>query len=310
MRFSVLILALGALFMCSCATVYDPYQDKRISAYHPRVQKPVVAVAGFENQAGFNGQWKLGEGMADMLITELIDSRRVVVLERAQLGTVFDEIVRQSKDWFRPEGRIQPGRLKNARYLITGAITDFTVVGDASGWFGTSRAKAKGGGAKARVSLHLRVSDVETGEILGSVKSSASATAGFFGGAVNYKQFSLGGDAFFRTPLGKATERAIRSAVQRTLDVLPVETWRPLVAEAGPDSVIINGGRNVGLEIGDRFRVRKEGRVITDPATGDVLERVPGPEIGVLEVFHVNEASASARIVEGLAHRADMLEPF
>ena len=53
--------------------------------YRGRTARPVVAVTSFENLANASGRWNLGDGMADLLVTELIDSERVVVLERQNL---------------------------------------------------------------------------------------------------------------------------------------------------------------------------------------------------------------------------------
>ena len=62
------------------------------------------------------------------------------------------EIARQGQDLFRPEGRVERGRLMNAQYLIRGAVTDFTVVGDMSGWFGVeNKGSLRGRSQRARV---------------------------------------------------------------------------------------------------------------------------------------------------------------
>lgn len=307
---TALALAAGIAAVSGCTTVYDPYQQRRISVHDPRVIRPVVAIAEFDNRSSFSGKWQLGEGMADVLVTELVETRRVIVLEREQLGGLVSEIARQSRDLFRSEGRVQQGRLKNARYLISGAITDFTVTGDASGWFGTRKGNARTGGSRARVGLHLRITDIQTGEIIGSVKTGGHASAGFFSAAVDYPLFSFGGDAYFRTPLGRATEKAVDKAVGELLEVLPVETWQPRVADAAPDAIIVNGGRNVGLTEGDRFVVRGRGRAVTDPVTGDVLEMLPGPVQGKIEIYRVMAGSAMARLLEGRAERGNMLEKF
>lgn len=52
---------------------------------------------------------------------------------------------------------MEKGRLKNAQYLIRGAVTDFTVVGDVSGWFGVQdKATIRGRGERARVALVIQ----------------------------------------------------------------------------------------------------------------------------------------------------------
>ncbi|MBN1269671.1 MAG: hypothetical protein JXB04_08795, partial [Kiritimatiellae bacterium] len=239
------LLAATLLAAAGCATTLQQSSCRTPPSRRPFKMKPVVAVTDFENLAGFSGKWELGEGMADLLVADLLAGKRVTVLERRNLDDVLGEIVRQGKGLFRKEGRVETGRLMNARYIITGSITDFTVTGDASGWFGTKEAAGRIRGSRSRVALSLRVTDVETGEIISSVKADASSSAGWFGAKVSYLGVAFGGDAFFRTPLGKATELAIRKAVRRILRDLPTDYWRPRVAEAGPDYVIVNGGENV-----------------------------------------------------------------
>jgi len=294
-----------------CTTVLeDRMPPVQLSPRSKAIAKPVVAVVDFENRSGFTGKWKLGNGMAEVLCTELLDTRRFTVLERKNIGDVIGEIVRQGKDLFRAEGRAKKGRLKNAQYLLRGVITDFTVTGDLSGWFGASKGRLFGRGSRARVALTITVSDVESGEIISAVSSSGKASSGMFGAKVNYKGLSFGGDAFFRTPLGDATQEAIEDAVDDILDDIPHEYWKPRIAEAGPDMVIINGGDNVKLREGDLFVVRRKGREISDPVTGNIIETAPGPVVARIRVTEVNPLSSHAALLEGAARRGDFLEPI
>lgn len=309
-RRTVFLWGLLACALSACTTVMDdraPVAPPRYGA--PVILKPTVAVSDFENLANFSGQWKLGDGMAEVLTTELLDTGRFTVLERERIDGILDEILRQGKKLFRPEGRIEEGRLKNTRYLISGAVTDFTVTGDVSGWFGVKKAKARGRGSVARVALNIKVIDIESGEIISSVQTDATASSGFFGAAVNYKQISFGGEAFFQSPLGRATTSAMRKAIRRILKDIPREYWQPRVAEAGPDEVVINGGENVRLQNLMEFVVRDKGRDITDPVTGNVIETVPGNVIGKVRVTAVNQRSARAMLLEGTAYRGCFLEP-
>lgn len=270
--------------------------------------KPVVAVVDFENKASFSGQWKLGAGMADLLVNQLIESDRVVVLERQHIGDVVGEIVRQGQDLFRAEGRAQRGRLKNAQYLIRGTITDFTVTGDTSGWFGTEQAAIRGRGQRARVALTVKVSDVATGEILSSVRTEGAASSGGLGASINYKGVSFGGDAFFRTPLGRATESALNRAVKKILHDLPVSSWQPRVADVVDGAVVVNGGKAVGVRPGAEFAVRGPPREIKDPVTGNTIDVIPGKVSGRIRVKEVKESASYAELLNGNAARGDVLE--
>ena len=246
--------------------------------------------------------------MADLLVARLLETDRVIVLERQHLGDVVGEITRQGRDLFRREGRVERGRLKNARYLIRGSVTDFGVIGGAGAGVGMSRFRLFGRGSHARVAISLKVSDVETGEILCAVKAEGLASEGEVGAEARYKGMAFGGDAFFRTPLGRATERAIASAVDRILRGLPRLYWQPRVVNVEPDGVVINGGRNYRVRVGDVFVVRDAPRVLTDPETGNPLETVAGPRIGWLRVTAVREQSARAALLEGRAERGHCLE--
>lgn len=301
-------ILLAALLAAGCATRHsDPSvtvdDDGRL------IFKPVVAVIEFENRAGFQGQWKLGEGMAELLTASLLDADKLVVLERRKINDVVSELDRQGQALFREEGRVQRGRLMNAQYLVRGVVTDFTVTQESSGWIRYASFGLFGGGSKARVALNIYVVDVASGKVLVSVKTAGTASAGGAGARVDYKDVSFGGDSFFRTPLGRATEKAIDEAVKAVLHTLPGRPWEPLVADVQGRQIIFNGGANVRLQPGALFLVREAAREVTDPATGNVIERIAGRVLGRVQVSDVLETSAHGVLVEGEARRGDRLEP-
>jgi curli biogenesis system outer membrane secretion channel CsgG len=301
------VLGLAAFLLSGCQS------PNRRSGYHysvrgGQVTKPVVAVIDFENKANVSGRWNLGEGMADLLIAELIDSRDVTVLERKNLGDVVNEIAQQGRELFRQEGKVQRGRLKNARYLVRGTVTDFTESMHVSGWLGLRSWRIFGGGNRARVAIAVRVSEVESGEVVSSVKAEASVGSGGGGVEGMYKDVAFGGDAFFRTPLGQATEAAVEHAVRKILRDLPRERWDSRVASVSEDYVVVNGGKNVRVRRGREFLVREGPREVTDPVTGNVIDVVPGKVVGRVKVREVNDESSYADLLEGVARRGDCLE--
>ena len=299
------------LLAAGCATRHpDPQAVVTKDSDGRLVIKPVVAVVDFDNRASFEGQWKLGEGMAELLTASLLDSDKVIVLERKNIGEVVGEISRQGDAMFRKEGRVERGRLMNAQLLIRGVITDFTVIEDSSGWLSFPHFLFFGGGSKARVAMNIYVVDVSSGKVLSSVKSDGTASSGGGGGKIDYKNVAFGGDSFFRTPLGKATEEAIGHAVKQILKAIPHQPWQPVVAEVEDRDVIVNGGRNVNLQQGMRFIVREAPRDVTDPVTGNVIEQRAGRVLGRVQVSQVLATSSHATLVEGAARRGDKLEPL
>ncbi len=268
-----------------------------------------VAVASFENRTGFEGQWRLGSGMADLLVSELVATRNFVVLERIQLGTVVDEITRQRQGFFRREGKVDEGRLDNAQYLIRGVITDFSQTSGGELWMRIQRWFIGGRGYTARVSLTLTIVDVETGTIIDSVQSSGRARAREAYAQANYAGIEFGGRAFFQTPLGQATSKAIRDGLRGIRQRMPRVSWEPMIADVQGARLVINGGRHRGVRVGQVYRVRGQGKRVTDPLTGDLLDMLPGPIVGEIEIVEVRDnISIGERISGHVLERGQTLE--
>jgi curli biogenesis system outer membrane secretion channel CsgG len=260
---------------------------------------PVVAVTSFDNRSGFEGQWHLGNGMADLLVSELLQSRHFVVVERQQFESLTSEIGRQNGQLFRPEGRVPTGRMKGAKFLIRGVITDFSQSGGGGLWMAMKNLFLMGRGYNARVALTLTLVDIESGQIISSVQSVGAVHAGEAYAETSYKGVSFGGDAFFRTPLGRATASAIRSGVRQIIRQVPQDWWRPMIADVQGRLLVLNGGADHRFRVGDQMDVRTPARPVTDPATGDVLSFLPGPQVGRIRIVQVAERIAFAEPVSG-----------
>jgi len=299
---SFALLLLASFCVTGCASL----SGRRYPSPDPDQILPVVAVSSFQNRSGFSGSWQIGSGMADILVSELMDSRNFVVVERAELKTVVNELNLQQNPGFRKEGKVKTGNLKNAHYIIRGVINDFSQVGGSSFSMAIKRIFFGGKTHRARVSLTLTIVDVETGEILESVqcKGIARAREAFAKGA--YKNVAFGGDTFFKTPLGEATAYAISSGVNQLIKSIPEERWSPMIAELEVNGIVINGGANRGLKPGMLFDVFAHGRAITDPATGNLLSIIPGPVIGRIKITTVNEKISFAEIDKGSGFQRGM----
>lgn len=260
---------------------------------------PVIAVTSFENRSGFEGQWRLGDGMSDLLVSELVATKKFNVVEREQFGRIVEEIERQRNPLFRPEGRTQIGRLKGAHLQIRGVINDFSQGGGSSFYVAMRKLVFGGRGYTARVSMTLVLIEVESGQILDSVQSSGTARARQAYLASSYKDVAFGGDVFFRTPLGVATREAIEDGVKAIMKAMPKEHWKPMIATVQGRSVIINGGADRCIKVGQMFIVRRPAEPVTDPGTGDVLDYLPGAKLGTIRVISVGEKLSQAVVIDG-----------
>lgn len=288
-------LAACALALGGCATPTGVGFPRSSSDSVP----PRIAVSSFENRSGFDGQWQLGSGMADLLVSELVASRRFVVLERANLPSVVDELSRQREQMFRKEGRLDEGRLENARYLIRGVVTDFSQTGGGALWMAIRRLLIGSGGYTARVGLTLTIVEIESGRIVDSVQCSGKARAGSTFAQADYKGVQFGGRLFFQTPLGKATTSAVRQGLRKVLRSVPQQRWEPLIADVNGPRIMLNGGKTRGVRVGQRYRAREKGAAVTDPLTGDLLDVLPGRVVGTVEVVEVRDSIALAKGVVG-----------
>ncbi len=292
---SRLLTATAILSLCGCVmTMTDS-----ISALPEDLHAPVVAVTSFENRSGFAGQWQLGSGMADLLVSELVHSRNFTVVERQHFEGLVDEIERQRSRLFRGEGKTAIGRMKNAQYLLRGVINDFSQTSGSSLSFAFRSLFFLGRGHNARVALTLTIVDIETGQIIAAVQSTGLVRTREAYVDTNYKGVSFGGDIFFATPLGKATARAIRGGVREITREMPKNPWRPMISCLKNGVVILNGGKDREFRENTVYVVRAPAEPVTDPATGDILTFLPGAKVGTIRITRVDEKVAFAEILQG-----------
>ncbi|MEO0337170.1 MAG: CsgG/HfaB family protein, partial [Pseudomonadota bacterium] len=192
------------------------------------VAKTRLAISTFENKTGSSGGSckfsyrrfrSLGKGLKDQLTTWLVKTRRFSVQERENLKKMYNEehkLVNSNKR-YAPKAN----QFKAAHYSITGAITKFEMCDsdmggdvDVGGLFGLKNAGLEVGASRttAKVGLDIRIVDVETGEVLSAfaVSGKASSTGVSVDGDIKGADF--GTEAFKNTPLGEATDKAVKKA--------------------------------------------------------------------------------------------------
>ncbi len=301
------LLRIACLLLLTSLTACAPFSSTRPDQY--KYVKPRVAILDFENKASLSNQWKLSEGMRDMLVDALVKTDSYTVLTRNDLGAVLTELDIQSKPHFREQGKLQQGKLKNVQYLIKGAVTDFAHVrGGALRVVGSNLGLGISGEV-AVVSLTLYVIDVESAEIIASKTMEGTASAGSVDFATTYKDVNIGGKSFFRTPLGKATQEVMEQCLENIAQVIAIQHWYPSVVRVNGPTLFISGGEDRRVTLGSQWSAYEKGETLIDPKTGDVLGQEPGRYSGRIRVTEVLDKYSTAEIIEGVFQEGQNLRP-
>jgi len=168
--------------------------------------------------------------------------------------------------------------LLGAQLLIVGEVTEFSD-GDKGRGFGLGLSlgsKQLGLSPQSKtgtVGLDVRVIDTANGRIVAvfqvreQIKSRALAIN------VGYKGRSAGMTDFLRTPIGQAARSAINQVVQQFAAVAAREPWNGSVVDVEDQTLVINAGADAGVQVGDRFEIRRVSKLLTDPSSGRILGR-------------------------------------
>jgi curli biogenesis system outer membrane secretion channel CsgG len=264
--------------------------------------KHAVGVKDFNNEAGWRGQWELGNNLSIMLESALFDTGRFVLVEREKLTDVIQEQdLAASGRMAAAKDVAQTGKLRPAKYLATGAITEVDAA--QAGGDGTVRIKGFNIGLKksqARVTIIAKLIDTTTGVVVNKkrIVGSPGGTGLRFGYSGADFGVDLGG--FKKTPLGQAAQDAIAQAAKffaESMEEFPFEG--SVIKTTGTGQVIINRGSAYGLEVGTELVMATEGEVLMDPDTGEVLDEEEGKVIGRLRAVKVKEKISYCDVVEG-----------
>lgn len=193
----------------------------------PRARLAVVAI---DNKTAKGG--RIGDGMAEMLVTELVNTNRYIILERRELGGVLAEQDLAKAGKVKPGTEAPTGHIEGAELLVFGALTEFEPDFQASHGTFTNR---KYGSLtlfikQAHVALDLRVVDARTSRIVATTSVTGRATdisAGVrtrVGGGRSRMGIGLSG--YRNTPIEKAIRVCLAQAVQFIVSRTPAHFYR------------------------------------------------------------------------------------
>ncbi len=273
-----------------------------------------IAVTAFENKVKtpwWGPSWKIGEGLAEMLTSELSKTGQFIVVERQALGDIVKEQELGQSGLVRGETAARTGQVLGAQIVVRGAVTEFEE--SASGGGAGVRFPGFGvGGAvnNAHVALDIRLIDTSTGQVIASHNAARSVPAAGGGLGARIGNVTFGGDAFFQAPIGQATRAAMDDALQfimATAFKAVIPSFSIVKVEGG--NAFINAGANSNVRVGDVFMVYSKGEDLVDPDTGLKLgsdEKM----IGSIQITNVQEkfSIATIRSGAGAMKRGDLVK--
>ena len=314
------VLLLSFAFLCSLAAGLTTAPSR---AHAPR--KPRVAVMDFDyatvqsySAAMFGSDVDVGKGIADLLITGLVNDGTYSVIERQALDKIMAEQNFSNSSRADPSSAAKLGKLLGVDAIIIGAITQFgnetqnkNIGGGGGNWHGFGVGGIGHSNSKANVHIDARIINVETGEILavaeGAGESARSSTS-LLGGGGNWHGWGngnvdFGSSNFQNTIIGEATKTAVQQLSANLVTDAPkipaqVVKIDGLVAAVDGGQVILNVGSGAGVKPGDLLEVVRVTKEIKDPSTGEVIRRLT-TTVGVIKATDVDAKSAVCTVVSG-----------
>jgi curli biogenesis system outer membrane secretion channel CsgG len=279
-------------------------------------QKKRVAVLSFDDAAvkasaaaALGSSHDVGASLADVLVKELLKSGTYSLIERRAIDEVLKEQNFSNSSRADPKTAAAIGRLLGVEAIIIGTVTQFgldeSAVGVGSGPLGGRIGGLIGGGkrvnTRATVGMTARMVDASTGEILtaasGSGESSKAsvATSGSITGALDMTSSS-----FQDTILGNAVNTAAQTVAASLSEfgskLAAARDYSGLVADVSDGTLILNVGRQKGVQVGDTVEITRAGRSILDPQTKKVLRTIVD-KVGTARVTEADDSSAIATLV-------------
>lgn len=274
--------------------------------------KKRVALFDFEFGAvhhWWTGEWDIGKGIADMVVTNLVRDGTYSVVERKQLEKILQEQNFSNSDRANPATAAKIGKVLGVNAILIGTITQFgsetkkTNVGGVTSRLGLGALGNVGSSkSKASVVIDARMVDTETAEILAVASGKGVSQRGgvnLLGGASGSAGgINMNSSDFRETIIGEATRQAVdeltRQMVSQAEKIQATKIeFNGLVADVTDNQLVLNVGKNKGLKVGDVVVIERVGKVIKDPATGQVL-RTMTDRIGTAKITSVDDLSAMA----------------
>jgi curli biogenesis system outer membrane secretion channel CsgG len=255
-----------------------------------------ITVSKFKNEAGWSGQWDLGDGFTTIMTNILYESGWFIVLGDSEMrdAAMAEQDFGASGRTAKGKKTAQIGRMTPAQLLVRGSITHVQDdTGSAGGGFNFKGISIGGSGGQAELNITIYLVDSETGQVKAS--TDVIGRSGKRGFTLGYHGSELGGltgagGAQQKDNVGKAAEDAVGQAVQFLIQQLEGILWEGSIVMVKGNDIIINRGSREGVQVGRKFKVGSVEQLV-DPDTGEVLDSEM-TQVGTLVVNKVKEKIA------------------
>jgi curli biogenesis system outer membrane secretion channel CsgG len=288
-------------------------------------KKKRIAVLNFDYatvmtnaQAIFGTNVDVGKGISDLLVQQLVTDGKYSLIERNAIDKILNEQNFANSDRVDSSTAAKIGKILGVDAVIMGSITQFGRDDQNKTYGGGVSTLSKFGigglqkrDAKAVVGITARMVDTTTGEILAAVtgtgqsqrKGTSLAGAGGGGGNAAGGGYDMTSKNFGETIIGEAVHAAVTQMASQLEDksgALPSRKaeFSGVVADVSGGTIILNVGRNSGVQVGDVVDISRPVRTVKDPTTGKVIKTITD-KMGTATITEVEADSSTANYAGG-----------
>lgn len=266
-------------------------------------KKLKVAIIPFDDASITNwwgGQeFHPGSGIADMLVTQIVNSKKFDVIERTQIDAVLKEQGFGQTGMVDPAQAPQLGKLLAVDLIITGKVTRFDFEEKeikASrlklGILGSVSIKT----TYAHCMLDAKAIDVTTGKIMFAVQGKGDKDKkGFSIQGTNWAKIDFNSSDFMETILGQATQDAVNQVVAKLVEQAGSTEGKVLKVSEGLIYVTFTKDE---VKVGDELECFHKGEELVDPDTGESYG-AEETKAGTIKIEEVGDKYSKASVVIG-----------
>ena len=260
--------------------------------------KKRIAVVNFEDKARYGHN--IGQGIADMLVTKLVESNQYLVVERNELDAILKEQGLGQSGLVTQQSAAKVGQLLGVEMIVTGSVSEF----------GEKKSKVGGGIGSlggfnigvatktARVGVDIRLVNTSTGEIIAAKSAEGEdSSTGLDNVGIEDVNFH-NSETWNNTQLGIASRIAIEKCVDYINEGMSGIPWEGKIIKASGGTIYMKPGSKGGVQPGMKFTVYHPGEELIDPDTGLSLGSEES-KIGEIEyVADIGDGKAGKAIVK------------